>query len=239
MTISKRLTAVESMVALWAFATQGWAWLLGPAVAVGGPMYLAWESIGIAATKHGWWVYPFSISIAMFAVFGFWLLLMHMNGRVRLTNSLDNLLENERAEINSLADRAIKLANELNELIGEYQSRPPTLYDHKKAPDQWQRENWELRNRMIHKFMSKYATETQTILMTAARYLPISERDLTWSFSHIGDHSIGEIRSMLLKTSMELKERLRIPIEDTIPNIPRSGEQRKLSLFPEDRSQDD
>lgn len=121
----RRIGLLDSLLSLGAFAQQGYAWLVGPAIAVGGPLYLLWGSVVVAAAAHGWWVYPFVAVVAIAAVFGLWMLVLHLNSRIRLLSSKDVRIDEERQVVRRIAEQAMNLAAELNELLGEHQSRIP------------------------------------------------------------------------------------------------------------------
>lgn len=210
MATRKKLFEYEAFISLGNFVRESAYWLIGPAIGVGGPMYLIWESVTIAAEMHGWLVYPFVILLSLFAFIGIWMFIAFLNNRLRLMTEFDVRVEENTEKVRELANRALQLATDIDELIGEYQTRPPTLYT--KDIDSWQKENWDIRNRMFQKFMSKYATKAQTIILESSRYTRFDTRTYMWRMSHVSDHDIAETRQILITVYLELDRLLQEPI---------------------------
>lgn len=226
----RRIAFVESLLSLGSFAHQGYIWLVGPAVAVGGPLFLAWGAVSAAAATYGWWVYPLVIALCLFATFGLWMFVLFLNSRVRLMSAADVRIDEEQQAVRRLSDELLGLAAELNEMIGEYQSRPPTLYADHSDTDAWQRENWNIASRLTQKFMTKCATKAHALLLRATRYGVVSKREVEWKFATLHSYSIAEIRSLLVRAAVELQNQLQIPVEQALPHIPAFDAQRRLPL---------
>ena len=233
MATRQRIGFLNSLLSLGEFAHAGYVWLIGPALAVGGPLYLMWGTVVSAAEAHGWWVYPFVTLSAAFAIFGFWHFVLHLNGRIRLLTNLDNLREEERASVKGLADKAISLSKELYSLLAEHQSYPPTLpeFDGPAGTEKWRNSNISIQRNLFRKYNEKYAAQVMGIIMMSRRYIPAEEtRSMVWRLQHMSGYEIGEIAQTMVDIGVRLHESLRIPENATLPALPPSRREGELDI---------
>lgn len=222
----------DSLFSLGAFATQGYQWVLS-GIAVGGPLFLMWESVQIAAQTHGWWVYPFVLAASFLAFFGLIMFAFYLSGKVRLLTRLDNLRDEEKESVLALADRAISLARELYSLVGEHQSHPPTLPDF-AGPDgtnKWQLTNIKQNQTMVRKYHEKFATQVVGVLTMARRYLPDEKfQHMIWRTQHINGYEIADIANSMVEIGVRLHESMKVSEGKTLPSLPPAKRDGELDL---------
>ena len=224
----KTLSRFNQTVTFLVLVKDNWLLLLGALAFVGAPMWQWWRYVKLTADNTSWLVYPFLALVACFAIVGLWAIALWLKKRVRVMSSIDVRVEKERQTVQSVIDQSMTLAAQLNELLGEHQSKPPAIYDHDKDPSAWQRDNHTIQTNMVQKFHTKYATKAHALLLISSQYGAQNVRDISWAFGALHSHSVGEIRNMLMESAMKLNDQLRVPIDGVIAGIPSFEEQRRL-----------
>lgn len=118
-------------------------------------------------------------------------------------------------DLKDLAERAERLANDINRMLAERQTRPPTHPDFggpggpgdrlsNLDVEQWQRDSHNRREAAVRRYLSDYAAPAWAIIESAKKYVEVTDYEIM-SIQHVSDHNIADVARLLARLAGRLR----------------------------------
>ena len=171
-----------------------------------GPLLLLWRYVVLVAANVGWWVYPFTVILAVSAIVGIFVGLLALTGRVRIGGNRE---WRSRREI---AEKARVLAQDVSELLAEMAAEKQQIWEAStqamrsgSGPDRSQ--DAKLQDRISSKFAMKLQNRIFEVSSEARVYVNIERSDF-WRIQHglMSPHMMPEIVIYLNDLAVQLSD---------------------------------